>query len=570
MDGTRSALIIAGSHYADPALRQLQAPASDARALATVLEDPEIGAFEVRTLLDRPAYEVNLAVEEFFADRKPHDTLLVHFSCHGVKSDEGELYFAMADTMVRRLGATAVAADFVNRQMNRSRSQRIVLLLDCCYAGAFVRGMTARAGGGVGIEDQFSGGRGKAVITAATAMEYAFESGELTDARERAPSVFTSALVEGLRTGEADRDQDGLITLDEFYDYIYDKVRTATPSQTPGKFVNAQGELVIARRSRPVTTPALLPADLQEALDNRLAVVRVGAVQELERLLHGRHEGLALAARLALEQLTSDDSRMVGTAAAAALSMEERPQASPKHELSASQPVPTVPESVEPVPGAVPTRSEPQQSAASVEDQPVPKPPRPVAGTTQLPAQTLGPNAQRLLSAGFIILIAVLCVKSLYTLITITPTPTWPLWVMLVVSIPGIAVTLGGVRMEAVSATVLLCNLAWLAIFSLVRIATIKAVDPYPVIFTVYGIGAVANLALCTWMMVLRSKHVSNVDAFLPVFTSCFSIGLIFGAMAFGVQGAPTLKYVAGFITLAAALVVLVTLLRARRPATTR
>ena len=30
--------------------------------------------------------------------------------------------------------------------MNRSRSRRVVLLLDCCYAGAFERGLVARAG----------------------------------------------------------------------------------------------------------------------------------------------------------------------------------------------------------------------------------------------------------------------------------------------------------------------------------------------------------------------------------------------------------------------------------------
>ena len=196
-------------------------------------------------------------MEEFFADRHPGDLLLMHFSCHGVKDEGGDLYFATSNTRLRRLGATAVGASFVNRCMSRSRSRRIVLLLDCCYAGAFERGMTARAGTGVGIEAQF-GGRGRAVITASSAMEYAFEGETLADTREAEPSVFTSALVKGLETGDADRDQDGLVALDELYDYIYDKVRTATPHQTPGKWTfGVQGELVIARRSRPVTTRAI-------------------------------------------------------------------------------------------------------------------------------------------------------------------------------------------------------------------------------------------------------------------------------------------------------------------------
>src|SRR5215217_4626793 len=319
VDGGRSALIVASDSYTDPGLRRLRAPASDAQALAAVLNNPDIGGFDVRVLRNEPAHEVNLAVEEFFADRRPDDLLLVHFSCHGVKDEGGELYFAAANTRLRRLGATAVAADFVNRRMSRSRSRRVVLLLDCCYAGAFERGMTARAGTGVAIEEQF-GGRGRAVITASSAMEYAFEGDELADTQALAPSVFTSALVEGLETGEADRDQDGMVGLDELYDYVYDKVQAVTPNQTPGKWTfGVQGDLYIARRSRPVTTPAPLPPELQEAVDSPFAAVRVGAVQELARLLESRHAGLALAARLTLERLTNDDSRAVSATAAAAL-----------------------------------------------------------------------------------------------------------------------------------------------------------------------------------------------------------------------------------------------------------
>ena len=365
MDGNRSALIVASDSYTDPGLQRLRAPASDAQALAGVLRDPDIGGFEVRTLLNEPAHEVTLAVEEFFADRRPDDLLLLHFSCHGVKDEGGELYFAAANTRMQRLAATAVPAEFVNRRMGRSRSRRVVLLLDCCYAGAFERGMTARAGAGMDIEEQF-GGRGRAVITASSAMEYAFEGDELADAREQAPSVFTSALVEGLETGEADRDQDGLVALDELYDYVYDRVRAVTPNQTPGKWTfGVQGELVIARRSRPVTTPAPLPPEMQEAADSPFAGVRAGVVPELARLLRSRHAGLALAARLTLERLADDDSRTTAATAAAALAVGTA------EDPAASQPA-----------------AEPAQSELVAEPPPAPK----VAATTTRAAATPAPT----------------------------------------------------------------------------------------------------------------------------------------------------------------------------------
>jgi Bacterial lectin/Caspase domain len=319
MGGKRSALIVASYDYQDPGLRLLRAPVRDAEALAAVLQDPDIGDFHVQTMLNEPAHVVALGVNDFFADRDRDDLLVIHFSCHGVKDETGELYFATTDTKLRRLAATAVSADFVNRLMGRSRSRRIVLLLDCCYAGAFERGMVTKADKAVHIEDQF-GGRGRAVITASGAMEYAFEEAELADSSELRPSVFTRALVEGLDTGDADRDQDGYVGLDELYDYVFDRVQEVTPNQTPGKWTFAiEGELQIARRRGPVTKPAPLPPELQQAIEQPLAGIRLGAVHELERLLRARHAGLALAARLGLEGLREDDSRAVAEAATAAL-----------------------------------------------------------------------------------------------------------------------------------------------------------------------------------------------------------------------------------------------------------
>ena len=207
-----------------------------------------------------------------------------------------------------------------------------MLLLDCCYGGAFSKGVTVRAAGDVNVLDSFpggrlGGGRGRAVITASSAMEYAFEGDQLADDHSRRPSVFTSALVEGLSTGDADRDQDGWVSLNELYDYVFDKVREQNPHQTPSRDVEMQGELYLARRNRPVTAPAPLPPELQEVIDHPLAHIRAGAVQELARLERGRHAGLALAAKLALERLAADDSRTVAAVAAVALAAVDQDQA---------------------------------------------------------------------------------------------------------------------------------------------------------------------------------------------------------------------------------------------------
>jgi len=91
--------------------------------------------------------------------------------------------------------------------------------------------------------------------------------------------VFTSALVEGLATGDADRDRDGLVALDELYDYIYDKVRTATPNQTPGKWAHPGAAAARAPGSdrQPARRRPRPGAD-----DNRIAVT-AGPGQRLSR-----------------------------------------------------------------------------------------------------------------------------------------------------------------------------------------------------------------------------------------------------------------------------------------------
>jgi hypothetical protein len=352
MSNRSQAVIVASDRYDDPGLRQLRSPARDIRALERVLADPAIGDFDVKTLFNEPAHVVNLSVEDFFADRGTDDLLLLYFSCHGVKDDGGRLYFATANTQLRRLGATAVSSAFVNEQMDSSRSKKIMLFLDCCYSGAFFRGMTPRAGAGIDINERFEG-RGRAVITASTAMEYAFEPDD-TLVGEGRPSIFTEALVRGLETGEADQDEDGHVSVDELYDYVYDQVRRATPSQTPSKLINVQGALYIARSNRPPP----LPQELAQAVESPFPGVRAAIVADLERLLTGHHKGLAATARRILSELANDDSRLVASAAEAALtrttSNDRQRAAAPADQLRREPNPPVGLESTRHLPAATP------------------------------------------------------------------------------------------------------------------------------------------------------------------------------------------------------------------------
>lgn len=324
MSGQRKALIIANDEYEQEALRDLLAPGADAEALGRVLGDAQIGDFAVQVVRNEPSHVIEAQIEDLFSESRADDVLLLHFSGHGLKSESGELFFAASNTRPNRLGSTAVSADFVQRCMRDARSRSVVLLLDCCYGGAFAQGVKVRAAGDVNVLDSFpqgrsGGGRGRAVITASNAMEYAFEGDRLADDQHQRPSVFTSALVEGLATGDADRDEDGLVSLNELYDYVFDKVREQNPHQTPSRQVELEGELYLARSRRRRIRPAPIPPDLQAAMTDQNMYTRRGAVQELQSRLASEDLPVAVGAYEALAELARTDIQYVADLAVAAL-----------------------------------------------------------------------------------------------------------------------------------------------------------------------------------------------------------------------------------------------------------
>ena len=279
-EARRAALVVAVSRYSDPMLRQLRAPAEDAAELGTVLGDPELGDFSVTTVTDGRAHEIRIAVEEFLSGQRPGDLSLVYLSCHGLMDARRRLYFAATDTVKDRLAATGIEARWLLDQLEECRARRQVVILDCCFSGAFAAG--SKGDGDLRLGDRFLGqGRGRVVLTASRGTEYSFE-GSPTPHSAIPGSVFTSALATGIRTGAADSDNDGWITVDDAYAYAFDEMRAAGAEQTPQRWLyGAEGGIVLARNPTaaagdgppPGTVPTARPSpDRHDDLVNRTPV----------------------------------------------------------------------------------------------------------------------------------------------------------------------------------------------------------------------------------------------------------------------------------------------------------
>ncbi len=318
---SKFALLIGNTQYDDSTLSRLTAPSGDVQELGSLLRLPAIGGFDdVTTLLNASSDTVRKQIATFFEEKAPDDLLLLYFSGHGVRDNSGKLYFAVRDSEARSLRASAIAASFISEEMDDTHSKRVVLVLDCCHSGAFAQGMKGVTGESAGTASALEGnGFGRAVLTATDATQYALEGDQVVGSAF--DSVFTHYLIAGIKSGEADTNADGKISVDELYEYVHDQVVTANPKQTPCKFTyKQQGDFVIARNPAPRVTPADLPADVQRVMESGVTWERCGTIAFLEGWLRSDDRGKAAAARAALTKLAADDSRQVSTMATEALS----------------------------------------------------------------------------------------------------------------------------------------------------------------------------------------------------------------------------------------------------------
>jgi hypothetical protein len=81
-------------------------------------------------------------------------------------------------------------------------------------------------------------------------------------------SAFTAALIAGLDTGEADIDGDGMVSVDDAYEYVRRQLAEHVHRQSPRKWeFDVQGRIVLAHPPRSATAvppaaapPAVLPS----------------------------------------------------------------------------------------------------------------------------------------------------------------------------------------------------------------------------------------------------------------------------------------------------------------------
>ncbi len=250
------AVVIGVGRYSSPAIPELRYTVPDAEAVHQVLLSQ--GGFKkenVLLLTDKTEKKPTLrdlkwALGTFLArSAKKDDLIVIFFAGHGApevdprgaESDGLAKYLVPSDADPNDLYSTALPMDEFQTIFDRIEADRVVVFLDACYSGAaggrtFASKRTRAARVDEVFLDRLTRSKGRAIITASRASEVSLEVPELGH------GLFTHYLVQGLR-GAADLDRDGIVSLQEVYQYLEQQVSQKSRSMGGNQHPVMKGEM---------------------------------------------------------------------------------------------------------------------------------------------------------------------------------------------------------------------------------------------------------------------------------------------------------------------------------------
>ncbi len=170
------------------------------------------------------------------------DTVVLFFSGHGTSdpAHPDKFYFVTSDADPEYLEATALNMTGL-KFLDRLDSQRVLLITDACHAGMPATYKTRSLGTPLEkFMNMFTEASGRVFLASSKPEELSQEKPELRN------GVFTHYLLQGLK-GEADLDRDGVVTVDEAYDFVYERTKNETRgAQHPLRQVSGSGRFPIS------------------------------------------------------------------------------------------------------------------------------------------------------------------------------------------------------------------------------------------------------------------------------------------------------------------------------------
>jgi uncharacterized caspase-like protein len=250
------AVVIGVGRYESAAIPRLRYAVADAEAIYQTLTGPAgFKKDNVLLLTDRSERKPTLrnikwALGTFLGrSAQKDDTVLIFFAGHGapevdprgLERDGLAKYLIPNDADPEDLYSTALPMDELQTIFGRIEAERVVMFLDACYSGAAGgRTFASKRTRSAAVDDLFlerlTRSKGRAIVTASRPAEVSIELPELGH------GIFSYFLVQGLG-GAADLNRDGIVSLQELYEYLEQQVTAKSRSVGGNQHPVMKGEL---------------------------------------------------------------------------------------------------------------------------------------------------------------------------------------------------------------------------------------------------------------------------------------------------------------------------------------
>ncbi|XHX76056.1 MAG: tetratricopeptide repeat protein [Stenomitos frigidus ULC029] len=223
---SRVALLMGVSRYAT-GLDPLPDAQKDVEALKRVLKQSRFQFESVQCLCDQSLQAMQEAIELFFSQRTSDDQIVFLFCGYTLWAADGLLHFATPSTQIDEAGAIVKAqtipASVVQKAMNASPAKQQVLILDF-YCQPIPKQTAAAPSSDLSAQ---LGGAGRSLLVASNG-NCPYPTPTAIDAW-----TYTRYLADGIESGGADTDDDGMVSAAALHHYASQKLHVAAPALAP-------------------------------------------------------------------------------------------------------------------------------------------------------------------------------------------------------------------------------------------------------------------------------------------------------------------------------------------------
>lgn len=219
------ALVVGVARYT--AMPVLKYTDDDAYQIYAFLKSPEGGALpdnQIKVLIDEDATKDNIVkgMQQLYGRADENDVVVLYFSGHGLPGSFLPVDYDGFNNVLRH--------DDIQKLFGKSKAKHKICFADACHSGT----MTAMKGAFdyknsmknyYNAFDNTKGGM--ALLLSSKGDEFSLEDGGLRQ------GIFSHYLIRGLK-GQADLNKNNIVTINELYGYVYNKVTNYTSHiQTP-------------------------------------------------------------------------------------------------------------------------------------------------------------------------------------------------------------------------------------------------------------------------------------------------------------------------------------------------